>query len=45
MGKERVMTVKVNQLNTEIRSLLKQFKLPDIYEKYDEEVQTAIDKS
>jgi DNA replication protein DnaC len=44
MGKERVMTVKVNQLNTEIRSLLKQFKLPDIYEKYDEEVQAAIDK-
>ena len=37
------MTVKVNQLNTEIRSLLKQFKLPDIYEKYDEEVQAAID--
>ena len=37
------MTVKINQLNTEIRSLLKQFKLPDIYEKYDEEVQAAID--
>lgn len=32
-------------MNEEIKLLLKQFKLPDIYEKYDEEVQDAIDKN
>lgn len=45
MGKKIVMTAKVNELNTQIRCLLKQFKLPDMYEKYDEEVQTSIDKN
>jgi|BioPla2DNA2_1021312.scaffolds.fasta_scaffold56574_4 DNA replication protein DnaC len=44
MGKEIIMTAKTSELNSEIRSLLKQFKLPDIHEKYDEEVQVAIDK-
>jgi len=39
------MTAKPSDLNLQIRSLLKQFKLPDIYEKYDQEVQTAIDKN
>jgi len=39
------MTVKVQDLNNEIRSLLKQFKLPDIYEKYDEEILAAVDKN
>lgn len=45
MGKEIAMAVKINEINTEIRSLLKQFKLPDIYEKYDNEVQAAIDSN
>lgn len=39
------MTAKISELNLEIRSLLKQFKLPDIYEKYDAEVQVAIDNN
>ncbi|EQB85815.1 DNA replication protein DnaC [Clostridium punense] len=39
------MTAKISDLNLEIRSLLKQFKLSDMYEKYDTEVQTAIDNN
>lgn len=39
------MTAKAKDLNVEIRSLLKQFKLPDIYERYDEEIQNAIEKN
>lgn len=39
------MADKTIELNTEIRNLLKQFKLPDIYDKYDEEIQAAIDKN
>lgn len=33
------------ELNDEIKRLLKQFKLPDIYDKYDEEIQYAVDKN
>ncbi|MPM17327.1 IS21 family transposase ISCARN99 [bioreactor metagenome] len=39
------MTTKISELNIEIRSLLKQFKLPDMHEKYDAEVQAAIDNN
>ncbi len=39
------MTAKTSELNLEIRRLLKQFKLPDIYERYDQEVQAAIDNN
>lgn len=39
------MTAKISDLNLEIRRLLKQFKLPDMYEKYDAEVQAAIDNN
>lgn len=31
-------------INTDIKLLLKQFKLPDIHDRYDEEIKTAIDK-
>ena len=36
---------KNNDMNAEIMALLKQFKLPDIHDKYDEEVQKAIDEN
>jgi DNA replication protein DnaC len=31
-------------INTDIKLLLKQFKLPDIHDRYDEEIEAAIDK-
>jgi DNA replication protein DnaC len=31
-------------INADIKLLLKQFKLPDIYDRYDEEIEAAIDK-
>lgn len=39
------MAAKTSELNIEIRNLLKQFKLPDIYERYDEEIQAAADSN
>ena len=39
------MTVKAQDLNNEIRNLLKQFKLTDIYEKYDGKILAAVDKN
>ena len=37
------MTAETIDINADIQMLLKQFKLPDIYDRYDEEIQAAID--
>lgn len=39
------MATKISDLNFEISTLLKQFKLPDMYERYEEIVQAAIDNN
>ena len=39
------MKCETSEINSEINRLLKQFKLPDMHDRYDDEVQTAVENN